>query len=185
MGLFSKKPSRDEDQQQSSIAKPFTLQEGMLARIAELIDAFMHAEGRSDAQMRSTAAAIAATAGFRNPAQPFDDPSIISAPWRMLAAAAHRAAEEGDAFLVGRIFLFSWFWSMLAGKMTRADFFDTLLAGPTEETMVEIATVAQDALPTLPDTPTKPRYLEFRDGDDRCRSRSATGRKSPRGCVDG
>lgn len=150
MGFFSKKPSPDEDWKRRSAPKPFMLEEGALVRVAQLLDAFVAAEG-NDARIRATAAAIAATAGFDDDRQAIEDPSILHAPWQMLVAAARRAAQEGNAILAGKIFMFTSIWSsVIAPQLKLGDFFDMHLEAPSEAMKADIAAAAQAALPALP-----------------------------------
>lgn len=77
----------------------------------------------------------------------FDANDVMQDPWRWISAVASLARQSGDNILVGRIFLFMYFWELLlVPKMTIRDHATTGLAVPNPEYRKAIAAEAVQAL---------------------------------------
>jgi hypothetical protein len=71
-------------------------------------------------------------------------------PWKMLAAVALRAAQNGDHVLVGRIFGFAYIWdTSIYPKLDRADLVDVMMQSCPPAIEAAIATVAFSSLQQL------------------------------------
>jgi hypothetical protein len=155
MGFFSKKQSSDADRKQRSMNEPFIADDQTMARVAELMRMFNDAVGNT-AMENATARGISSAAGLDDLKQllvPDRDKikELMQRPWKMLAAVALRAAQNGDYVLVGRIFGFTYHWeTQIAPQLTRADMVDVLLHGSPSAIESEIATVALGSLQQLP-----------------------------------
>src|SRR5712692_1032974 len=114
MGWFSKKRSSDADRKQRSLSEPFVADDQTMARVAELMRMFNDAVGNA-AMENATARGISSAAGLDDLKQllvPDGDKieELMQRPWKMLAAVALRAAQNGDHVLAGRIFGFTYHW---------------------------------------------------------------------------
>lgn len=155
MGWFSKKRPSDADRKQQAANEPFIADDQTVARVAELMRMFNDAVG-NDAMLRTTARNISSAAGLHSLEQMLGTnvPAEVwfARPWKMLAAVAHRAAQNGDHILTARIFGFTFFWgTAIVPHLGRGDFFDLLLTGSPYAIEIEIATVAFNSLQQLPD----------------------------------
>src|SRR5215469_4658126 len=155
MGWFSKKRLSNANREQQTASEPFVADDHTVARVAELMRMFNNAVG-NDAMVRATAKGISSAAGLRDFEQflGVKTPAEVwfERPWKMLAAVALRAAQNGDHVLAARIFGFTSFWgTAIAPHLGRGDFLDLLLTGSPPAIEVEIATVAFGSLQHLPD----------------------------------
>lgn len=150
-GFFSKKRSTDADRERQGANEPFTADDQTMARVAELMRMFNDAVG-NDAMLRATASSISSAAGLNDIKQAVYNPALLEQPWKMLAAVALRAAQNGDHFLVARIFGFTSVWgTQIAPHLGPADWFDMWLDKIPPIIEAEIAAVALGSLRQLPD----------------------------------
>ncbi len=158
MGFFSKKRSSDADRKQQAANEPFIADDQTIVRVAELMRMFNDAVG-NNAMVRATAKGISSAAGLGSLEQMIREGAsmhipaevLMYRPWKMLAAVALRASQNGDHILAARIFGFTSFWgTMNAPYITPADFDDLLLINSPPTIEAEIATVAFVSLLQLP-----------------------------------
>jgi hypothetical protein len=155
MGFFSKKQSSDADRKQRAASEPFIADDQTIARVAELMTMFNDAVGNFD-MVLAAGRGISSAAGLGSFEQLLRENTPadwwMPRPWKMLAAVALRAAQNGDHVLAGSIFGFTWFWgTQIAPRMSRADWVDVLLSTCEPAVEAEIATVGLGSLQKLSD----------------------------------
>lgn len=154
MGWFSKRRSSNANQGQQSVSEPFVADDRTLARVAELMTRFNDAVG-NDAALNTTVSEISAVGGLGSLEQLLGSGNVdelMNRPWRMLAAVAQRAAQNGNHFLAARIFGFMFILgTVIAPHLTRGDLIEMLMSSrPPKNIEVEIATVALGSLQQIP-----------------------------------
>lgn len=160
MGLFSKKPSSDDDRKQQAANKPFVADDQIMARVAELMRMFNDAVGDPNPAISyATAKGISSLAGLTSGEQVIREGAFMNIPaellferpWKMLAAVTLRAAQNGDHVLAIKIFGFMYFWgTLISPHMSHADMFDVLLLKSPPPIEAEIAAIAFISLLLLP-----------------------------------
>lgn len=153
MGWFSKKRSSDANWKQRSGSEPFVADDQTIARVAELMRMFNDASS-FDGQ-RAIGGGICSVAGSGNFEQfvraKVDAKEWFERPWKMLAAIALRAAQNGDHVLAGRIFGFMYIWdTSIAPQLDRSDLVDVPMQSCPPAIEAAIATVAFSSLQQLP-----------------------------------
>jgi len=135
--------------------EPFIADDQTMARVAELMRMFNDAVG-NNAMEDATARGISSAAGLHDVKQLLvadgdKIKALMDRPWKMLAAVALRAAQNGDYVLAGRIFGFTYHWeTQIAPQLTREDRAEVLLFNSPPAIEAEIATVALGSLQQLP-----------------------------------
>jgi hypothetical protein len=151
MGFLSKQPAFNEPGKEQSASRPFIADDQTVARVNELMARFNDAAG-DDSRMRAVASAISSAAGLDDLKQTFHEPWMLQRPWQMLAAAALRAAQDGDHTLAVRIFGFTSFWgTQIAPLLGPADWYELRLDKIPLAIETEIASTALGSLQQLPD----------------------------------
>ena len=151
MGWFSKKRSSNANWEQQTAREPFIADDQTIVRVAELMRMFNEAVG-NDAMLRATASSVSSAAGLDDIKQAVHNPALLEQPWKMLAAVALRAAQNGDHFLAARIFGFISVWgTQIAPHLGPADWFDMRLDKIPPVIEAEIAAVALGSLQQLSD----------------------------------
>ena len=152
MGWFSKKRSSDADRKQRVASEPFVADDQTIARVAELMRMFNDAS--SFDRQHAIGGGICSVAGSGNFEQfvraKVDAEEWFGRPWKMLAAVALRAAQNGDHVLAGRIFGFTYMWdTSIAPQLDRADLVDVPMQSCPSAIEAAIASVAFSSLQQL------------------------------------
>lgn len=154
MSLFSKKRSSDAQQKQQAADEPFIVDDQTVARVAELMRMFNDA-GRNFARQHAIGGGLCSAAGVSDFKQLLrvsksESDELLQRPWKMLAVVALRAAQNGDHFLVARIFGFTYGWNtLIAPQLGPADWVDVPMSNSPSAIEAEIATVALGSLQRL------------------------------------
>jgi hypothetical protein len=160
MGFFSKKRPSDVDREQRAANEPFIADDQTMARVAELMRMFNNTvDDPNPADTYAIGKGISSAAGLHSLEQMLGQMQRektraevwFERPWKMLAAVALRAAEDGDHVLVARIFGFTYAWgALIAPDMGLGDVAEVLLTASPPAIETQIAALALRSLLHFP-----------------------------------
>jgi hypothetical protein len=138
--------------------EPFMAGDQTFVRIAQLMVEFNEAVG-DFGSVQAVGGEICSAAGIGTPEQIIeatiamggDSRVVLNRPWKMLAAVAYQAAQNGTPLLAGRILGFMYYWNTsIVPQLDKADLIAVPLGNCPAPIEVEIAAIAFDALRQMP-----------------------------------